>query len=838
MVRQAHHELGLSRENRTLRMVGLCNQALLRATDEMGLIETICTTTVKKGGYRMAWVGFAEVQDGAKVVRPVAHAGIEKGYLDKLNLTWDNTERGRGPTGTAIRTGKPSFIGNVQKDPRVKIWRKDAIEQGYASLVSLPLSDKGKVFGALILYSSEPDDFTEAEISLLNQLAGDLAFGIKALRAAAEHARLEAEMRRSEAKFRSLIEHSYDLITVMDRDTNRVYESPSVERILGFKPGERTDWKYEANPPEDQAKAREMIKKALASPGVPIEGHLKVMRKDGSAMEGDLVMTNLLDDPAVKGIVINSRDVTEKMKALNAVKESETQLSLILNNVSDVIFSVAVDGEDYRFAWVNRRFTDVTGVPKDKIVGVPVAQVIPPPAHALVFGKYKEAIETRKPVFWEELSDYPAGKRYGQVTIVPVFDGNGQCRHLIGLVHDMTESRNNAERMVESERKYRELVENANSIILRWRRDGKLTFLNEFGQKFFGYTAQEIVGRNVMGTIVPATESSGRDLSRLMDQILADPASFEQNTNENMRRNGERVWIAWTNKIVKDGKGQIAEILSIGTDITARKKAEDEVRELNAGLELRVRERTAELAVARDRAEAADRLKSAFLATMSHELRTPLNSIIGFTGILLQKLAGPLNDEQGKQLGMVQESARHLLSLINDVLDISKIEAGQLEVHREPFDLKESLLKAAGILRPLAEKKGLALKLEIGPEVGEVVGDPRRVEQVVLNLLNNAVKFTAQGSVTLGAAVEEGRIKVWVVDTGIGIKKEDFDKLFRSFQQIDTGLTRQHEGTGLGLAICKRLAELMGGDVLVESEWGKGSRFTLVLPLEKGITTP
>ena len=159
--------------------------------------------------------------------------------------------------------------------------------------------------------------------------------------------------------------------------------------------------------------------------------------------------------------------------------------------------------------------------------------------------------------------------------------------------------------------------------------------------------------------------------------------------------------------------------------------------------------RTAELAVAKERAESADRLKSAFLATMSHELRTPLNSIIGFTGIMLQGLAGPLNAEQTKQLGMVQSSARHLLALINDVLDISKIEAGQLEIRAEQFDLRSSLEKVAALVKPLAEKKGLALRVVLSPDVGQAVSDRLRVEQVLLNLLNNAVKFTERGEVTL-----------------------------------------------------------------------------------------
>lgn len=232
----------------------------------------------------------------------------------------------------------------------------------------------------------------------------------------------------------------------------------------------------------------------------------------------------------------------------------------------------------------------------------------------------------------------------------------------------------------------------------------------------------------------------------------------------------------------------------------------------------------------------ADRIKSAFLATMSHELRTPLNSIIGFTGILIQGLAGPLNPEQHKQMAMVQKSSRHLLALINDVLDISKIEAGQLDLANTSFALPLSIEKMAKIIKPLADQKGLGLEVDIAPEVGSIVGDQRRLEQVILNLLGNAVKFTEKGWVRVCCRLASDQYELSFTDTGIGIQPEEIPGLFQPFHQIDSGLARKHEGTGLGLSICKKIIDLMGGSIEVASKWGQGSTFTLRLPRQTGET--
>ncbi len=273
-----------------------------------------------------------------------------------------------------------------------------------------------------------------------------------------------------------------------------------------------------------------------------------------------------------------------------------------------------------------------------------------------------------------------------------------------------------------------------------------------------------------------------------------------------------------------------------------RKEAYLQLSEYRDHLEDQVRERTSQLesantllVTAKEHAEAADRLKSAFLATMSHELRTPLNSIIGFTGIILEGLVGPITAEQAKQLGMVQHSARHLLALINDVLDISKIEADELVIQRELVELPALIENVAKSMEPVIVRKGLELIRDISPEIGAVMGDSRRIEQVLINLLTNAVKFTESGTITISGVRQPGQVRLSVSDTGIGIDERDMTSLFRPFQQIDSGTTRKYEGTGLGLSITKRLIELHGGTITVRSTPGTGSIFSFTLPTGAGI---
>ena len=261
------------------------------------------------------------------------------------------------------------------------------------------------------------------------------------------------------------------------------------------------------------------------------------------------------------------------------------------------------------------------------------------------------------------------------------------------------------------------------------------------------------------------------------------------------------------------------------------------LQESYSGLEQKVQERTRELAAALRQLdeksrelEAASAHKSEFLANMSHELRTPLNAIIGFSQVLRQQLFGEVNEKQAEYLDDVLASGNHLLSLINDVLDLSKVEAGQIELEVAPFSLQEALRRGVVMVRERATKDGVHVTLTANPEVDVVTGDERRIRQVIYNLLSNAVKFTpAGGVVDVGAARVDGEVRVFVADSGPGIAPEDRERIFEEFQQTEVGI-EQREGTGLGLTLSRRLVELHGGRIWVDSELGKGSTFAFALP--------
>jgi PAS domain S-box-containing protein len=377
----------------------------------------------------------------------------------------------------------------------------------------------------------------------------------------------------------------------------------------------------------------------------------------------------------------------------------------------------------------------------------------------------------------------------------------------------------------ESEVKYRRIVDTAREGILGADTNGMVIFANTRVSEMLSYSSEEIIGKPVTSIMF---EEDVADHRRRMERR-------QQNISECYERrfrhkDGHAVWTLLSSAPVFDESGQLQSAFAMITDITARKAAEEELQRHKEQLEVIVEERTMDLMTACDAAEAASKAKSAFLANMSHELRTPMNAILGFAAMLRRE---PLSQSQRDMLEIISHSGDHLLALINDVLDLAKIEAGRMEVELEPFDLTAMLRDMTSMMSIQAQKKGLLLMLEQAEEFPRYIkGDEVHLRQVLVNLVSNALKFTSQGGVTirLGKNTNTSFLVIEVEDSGMGIKPEDQKRLFQPFTQLAT--SDLQKGTGLGLAISRRYVELMGGTLTLESTLGVGSIFRIELPAE------
>ncbi|QID19227.1 ABC transporter substrate-binding protein [Nitrogeniibacter mangrovi] len=416
-------------------------------------------------------------------------------------------------------------------------------------------------------------------------------------------------------------------------------------------------------------------------------------------------------------------------------------------------------------------------------------------------------------------------------------------------LHREVAERKQAERALNaSEAKYRELVENANAIIIRMDMQGTIIYFNEVAEKVFGYRADDVLNRGVVGTIVPEVESgTRRDLSAMIEGLLEAPEHYGENENENITRDGRRIWVRWSNRVIRDGADRATGLLSIGHDITAEHQLEQELEQHHRHLEAKVVQRTSELVTAKLAAEHANQAKNEFLAQMSHELRTPLHAILAYARMGSRRSAKQDFDKIPVYFSNIGDSAERLSRLVDDLLDLSRLESGEIALFAQTTDLRHLTERVVEEMSGLLADRGIRVAWADSPGPADTLCDAQRIHQVLVNVLGNAIKFSPPGSTItlqirettgsrLGAPGEE--LTLEVRDQGPGIPPDELESIFWRFTQSSATRTGAG-GSGLGLSIAQGFMHLHHGELLASNNPDGGACFTLVfLPASRAVTRP
>ena len=524
-----------------------------------------------------------------------------------------------------------------------------------------------------------------------------------------------------------------------------------------------------------------------------------------------------------------ARSQNKRKQSEQALRDAEEKYRTIFENAVDGIFQTTPDG---RYLSANPALARIYGYESAEELIANFTNI----AQQLYVDPNRRSEFKRWIQEHETVSDFESQvyRKDGRIIWISenaraVRDEKGALLYYEGTVQDISRRKQAEEDLTRSQQRLSFHIEHTSLAVIEWNLNFEVVEWNSAAQAIFGYSKNEAVGRHASELVVP---ESARELVDRVWQTLLLQKSGSRSTNENVTKDGRTITCDWYNTVLLDENGNAIGVTSLVNDITEREQAK------------------AELQQAKDSAEAANRAKSQFLANMSHELRTPLNAIIGYSE-MLQEEAEDLGEEDFiPDLQKIHTAGKHLLGLINDILDLSKIEAGRMELYLETFDIKAMVEDVVTTIQPLVEKNANTLTVEYDNSLGSMRADLTKVRQSLFNLLSNACKFTKQGTVTLtvrrGRGGQEGQegqggqgsfipstqdwITFRVTDTGIGMTPEQMSKLFMAFTQADASTTRQYGGTGLGLAITKKLSQMMEGDVSVESEPGKGSTFIIQLP--------
>jgi len=507
----------------------------------------------------------------------------------------------------------------------------------------------------------------------------------------------------------------------------------------------------------------------------------------------------------------------ERMRALGL-------LDTLVRSSDDAISAKDLQG---RYLLFNAAAAHMTGKTEAEVLGRDDSAIFPAAEAEILVGLDRAALQAGQTITAEITRTTPRGPRILLSTRGPLRDGD-KVVGVFGISRDITDRVRDSDRL----RQLSRAVEQSPESIVITDLDANIEYVNDAFVDISGYAREDVIGRN------SRLLQSGRTPRETYAELWATLTDGRPWRGQflNRRRDGSEFTELAIITPLRDGDGRISHYVAVKQDVTAQQRDAAELEDHRHRLEELVERRTRELADARERAEFASRAKSEFLANMSHEIRTPMNAILGLARLLRRSGA---TAEQADKLGKIDAAGRHLLSIINDILDLSKIEAGQLRLEHTDFPLASVLDHVRSIVAPQAEAKGIALRVEMDQVPLWLCGDPTRLRQALLNFAGNAVKFTERGEITLRAELLDQagaalHLRFEVIDSGIGVAADQLPRLFEAFEQADASTTRRHGGTGLGLAITRRLARLMGGDAGADSTPGIGSRFWFTARMELG----
>lgn len=657
------------------------------------------------------------------------------------------------------------------------------------------------------------------------------------------------DRKRNEANLQfqaTILNQIHDAVMVTDLSGTITHWNRGSERVYGYTAAEAIGRSMAMLYfPQDWTLLQIQIISLLRQRG-QWEVELPHRHQSGRRIEIDLRLSLLKDASGTAiGMISCSHDITQRKRAeqqlqqLNQeleakveqrtaqLRDSEAKFRNLVEQASDMIFQVNLDGY---FSYVSPTFRAWMGYELTAMVGHHFAAFV----HPVDLPVYRTALHRILTTGERQINlEYRVRHQQGhwcwqKTSVSPLRSPSQQIIGLIGVARDITDLKLAEESLRQSEARYRRIVETAGEGIWIIDADNKTTFVNRSMAQMLGTTPDAMLGRAMFDFM----DDTGRQIAEMLLQRRRQ-GTGEQHDFRFKRADGSDLWTIAACTPIFDADGCYRGALAMMTDITERKRIEDERKRAEAQLQ----QMNETLAIANAELARANRLKDEFLANMSHELRTPLSSIMGLSEVLQTESFGSLTPKQRQFVDTIYSSGNHLLALINDILDLAKIEAGKFDLALAPASLQTICETSLVFVRQQAQQKSIRLEAHLPPESIAVTVDERRLRQVLINLLSNGVKFTPEGgSVSLQVETDANRRLLWlhVIDTGIGIAEPDRDRLFQPFVQIDSSLSRRYEGTGLGLTLVKQIVELHGGRVSVASQLGQGSRFTIALPWQSG----